>query len=85
MRSNPSLNKKKGVAQTIKDIHVANKNQLIFGRFTDTPKIGINPQSSYSSTPRGIYAYPLDHIIKNLKRRTYKCSIPSRKALSSNF
>jgi len=67
IRSNPTLNKKKSISQTLKDIQVANKGKLVFGRFTDTPKAGINPHSGYSSTPRGIYAYPLDHIIKNLK------------------
>lgn len=36
----------------------------LFIRYTNTPKLGANPLSTFD-TPLGIYAYPLSYIIKN--------------------
>jgi hypothetical protein len=37
----------------------------VFGSFTNLPKLGVNPQSSYN-TPVGIYAYPIDYIVDQI-------------------
>lgn len=40
------------------------KNQSdIYVSFTKIPKLGINPQSIYKSTPIGIFAYPIDYVL----------------------
>ena len=56
LRRNSDKNKKKDLFSHIKDFSsLENK----FLSFTDVPKLGINPKSYWTSTPIGIYAYPL--------------------------
>lgn len=54
-RKNPALNPKVSV---IENLRPYSKNSRAFITFTNINKVGVNPQSNFS-TPLGIYAYPL--------------------------
>lgn len=63
-RRNPERSSRMRPLAILKQIYqdYNNANNL-FVTFTNVPKFGINPTSSYK-TPIGLYAYPLDYAIK---------------------
>lgn len=50
--------------QVLKDISKKYGTQNVFGRFVSVKKFGVNPNYLYNSTPKGLYGYPLDHLLK---------------------
>lgn len=61
-RSHPEQNPKISVNQAIID-YAADHNAPSFVSMTSLDKLGINPRSPFD-TPIGIYAYPIDYVIK---------------------
>lgn len=65
-RAHADLNQKISVYDQLKQY----KGQSdIFVSFTEIEKIGINPRSNYS-TPNGIYTYPIDYILDNVRENS---------------
>lgn len=56
LRRNPEKNKKEELLSYIKNLP---NLENMFISFSYIPKLGINPQSEWKTTPIGIYAYPL--------------------------
>jgi len=47
----------------------------IFGSFTNLPKLGINPSTTYE-TPIGVYGYPMMYIVENYSESSGKFEVP---------
>lgn len=68
LRKNPDVNRKINTLQQLKELQERYKDQTLFVSFTSLDKLGINPSSRYS-TPIGIYAYPLDYVLRRADRQ----------------
>ena len=62
-RRNPEQNKKISTLNQLLKIKEQYGTTNIFVTFTQIPKLGANPGSSYD-TPLGIYSYPLDYVLE---------------------
>lgn len=63
----PKKNSAEAIMDFAKKLGAKDKPKNYFISFTTVDKLGINPGSTYS-TPNGIYAYPLDYVIKSIKK-----------------
>jgi hypothetical protein len=80
-RRNPEQNPKTSINAVLKK-YLDQAEQLpgvplsnLFVSFTQIEKLGINPQSEYS-TPIGIYAYPVDYVISKTKKNKTMDELP---------
>lgn len=80
-RRNPEQNPKTSINAVLKK-YLDHAEQLpgvplsnLFVSFTQIEKLGINPQSQYS-TPIGIYAYPVDYVISKTKTNMTMDELP---------
>lgn len=60
------LSQKKSAARQLIEFAEQHGTEGVFLSFTKLDKLGVYPQSSYY-TPLGIYAYPLDYVIDEIK------------------
>lgn len=87
-RKNPQLNPKISINSALQH-HYSNAQPLensyhknSFVSFTELEKLGVNPQSAYTSTPNGIYAYPTEYVLnitsnnKSMKELPYGGDLP---------
>lgn len=63
----PKKNSAEAIMDFAKNLGAKDKPKNYFISFTTVDKLGINPGSTYS-TPNGIYAYPLDYVIKSIRK-----------------
>lgn len=61
LRRNPSKNTKESL------IDFLSKYPNDYVRFSDQNKVGINPRFTYYDTPLGVYAYPINYVLKHLR------------------
>lgn len=72
-RKNAHVNVKKSINDNLYEYYM--KSPTLNGRinafvsFTQIAKLGINPQSKYD-TPLGIYAYPIEYVLKSMGKNT---------------
>jgi hypothetical protein len=83
LRREPLLNPTKSVTDQLEEIY-SSYGDDVYVSFSEIPKVGINPKSSYytdpvisnESTPVGIYAYPLKYVLDNVQEKDDFESLP---------
>lgn len=82
LRKSSSIMPKKSAVAEIWDFAQENGTKDYYVTFTSIDKVGINPNSRFS-TPIGVYTYPLDYVIKQINRAPSKrnTSVPFSKIL----
>jgi hypothetical protein len=83
LRREPLLNPTKSVTDQLVEIY-SSYGDGVYVSFSDIPKVGINPKSSYYTdptissepTPVGIYAYPIKYVLGNVKENDNFDSLP---------
>jgi hypothetical protein len=76
-RRNPELNPRVDSYTQLKTIAAQYGRKNMFVRFSNDEKFGVNPKPGYSSTPLGIYGYPLKYVLQmGLKNIPYQGDAP---------